>query len=82
MTYELLQRVFYIDFGGSQPSGSQAQVTAGSVELNRSDNPDHVGGYAVAMPIFAGIESKFGLVLPKFRTGIVLPGAGKQASSS
>ncbi len=51
-------------------------MTAGSVELGKSDNPDHVGGYAVAMPIFAGIESKFGLVLPRFQTGVVRAGAG------
>jgi len=41
------------------------------VEVQKSSNPDHVGGYQVAMPIFAGIESKFGLVLPKFETGVV-----------
>ncbi len=46
-------------------------MTAGSVELNKSDNPDHVGGFAVAAPIFSGIESKFGLVLPKFQTGYI-----------
>jgi len=26
VTYELLQRVLYVDFGGSHPSGSEAQV--------------------------------------------------------
>ena len=46
-------------------------VPAGMAEMNKSSNPDHVGGYQVAMPIFTGIESKFGLVLPKFETGIV-----------
>ena len=34
----------------------------------KSGNPDHIGGYALALPILAGIESKFGLVFPKFRT--------------
>jgi solute carrier family 25 aspartate/glutamate transporter 12/13 len=33
----------------------------------KSTNPDHIGGYQVALPIFAGIESKFGLYLPKFQ---------------
>lgn len=36
------------------------------LEQIKSDNPDHIGGYAVALPILSGIESKFGLVLPKF----------------
>ena len=45
-----------------------AEAPAGAAELARSTNPDHVGGYQVAGPIFAGIESKFGLVFPKFHT--------------
>merc|ERR1719369_185055 len=64
VTYELLQRFFYIDFGGSRPSGQMSEATAGAV--TKSDNPDHVGGYQVAGPIFTGVESKFGLLLPKF----------------
>jgi solute carrier family 25 (mitochondrial aspartate/glutamate transporter), member 12/13 len=35
--------------------------------MERPTNPDHIGGYQVALPIFAGMESKFGLFLPKFR---------------
>lgn len=42
-------------------------MPAGAAEMNKSDNPDHVGGYQVALPIFSGIETKFGLVLPKFQ---------------
>merc|ERR1712025_1426236 len=68
VTYELLQRVFFVDFGGSRPSGSLAEAPA---ELGKSSNPDHIGGFQVAMPIFTGIETKFGLVLPKFSTGVV-----------
>merc|ERR1712241_794609 len=71
VSYELLQRIFYVDFGGSRPSGSEAEVPAGPAELSKSSNPDHVGGFQVAMPIFRGIETKFGLVLPKFSTGVV-----------
>ena len=79
VTYELLQRVFYVDFGGSHPTGSLSQVPAGAAEMNRSSNPDHIGGYAVATPIFTGIESKFGLVLPKFGTGVMqIPPAGNR----
>jgi len=68
VTYELLQRMFYIDFGGSRPSGSMAEAV-GTAEMSK--NPDHVGGFQVATPIFDGIETKFGLVLPKFSTGVV-----------
>jgi len=66
VTYELLQRTFYIDFGGSRPTGQMAESVAGAAEL--SSNPDHLGGYQIARPIFAGVESKFGLLLPKFST--------------
>lgn len=66
VTYEVLQRMFYIDFGGSRPSGSESEAVAGPADMARSANPDHVGGYQVARPIFAGIESKFGLLLPRF----------------
>ena len=53
----------------SRPTGSTAEATGS--EIIRSSNPDHVGGFQVAMPIFDGIESKFGLMLPKFSHGIV-----------
>ncbi|CAG5126261.1 unnamed protein product [Candidula unifasciata] len=65
LTYELLQRMLYVDFGGSRPEGSEAK----SVKLGEilSRNPDHIGGYRMALATFDGIESKFGLMLPKFR---------------
>ncbi|XP_005095774.2 calcium-binding mitochondrial carrier protein Aralar2 [Aplysia californica] len=65
LTYELLQRLFYVDFGGSRPEGSEAK----SVHLEDilSRNPDHIGGYRMALATFDGIESKFGLMLPKFK---------------
>lgn len=70
LTYEILQRLFYVDFGGLRPAGSELNVPAvGIADEVKSTNPDHVGGYQVALPIFQGIESKFGLCLPKFRTG-------------
>lgn len=64
--YELFQRLFYVDFGGSRPSGSDYVVPEQGVpdELY-STHPAHVGGYQVAVPILTGIEAKFGLVLPK-----------------
>ena len=53
----------------SHPTGSEAEVPMGSAEMYKTSNPDHIGGFQVAMPIFSGIESKFGLVFPKFQTG-------------
>lgn len=66
LTYEFLQRIFYVDFGGIRPSGSELKVPVGGITEEKSKNPDHVGGYQVAGPIFTGIETKFGLCLPKF----------------
>lgn len=60
-----------IKFFFSRPTGSEAEVPAGPAELAKSSNPDHIGGFQVAMPIFNGIETKFGLVLPKFSTGVM-----------
>lgn len=52
----------------SRPSGSEQKVpTVGVANEIRSTNPDHIGGYQVALPIFTGIESKFGLCLPRFQ---------------
>ncbi|XP_022237343.1 calcium-binding mitochondrial carrier protein Aralar1-like isoform X1 [Limulus polyphemus] len=71
LTYEILQRLFYVDFGGRPPQGSQVTVPIHPTE-QRSDNPDHIGGYKLATAMFAGIESKFGLFLPKFRSNETL----------
>ncbi|PVD37264.1 hypothetical protein C0Q70_04261 [Pomacea canaliculata] len=65
LTYELLQRLFYVDFGGSRPEGSQAKNVHMEEILSR--NPDHIGGYRLALATFDGIETKFGLMLPKFK---------------
>lgn len=49
----------------SRPSGSELKVaTIG--DGKRPQNPDHIGGYSVSIPIFSGIETKFGLSLPKY----------------
>ncbi|XP_043276553.1 calcium-binding mitochondrial carrier protein Aralar1 isoform X2 [Venturia canescens] len=67
-TYELLQRLFVVDFGGSRPTGSELKVpSTGVADEIKSTNPDHIGGYEVALPIFTGIETKFGLCLPRFQ---------------
>uniref|UniRef100_A0A8C2ZPD9 Solute carrier family 25 member 13 n=1 Tax=Cyclopterus lumpus TaxID=8103 RepID=A0A8C2ZPD9_CYCLU len=33
-------------------------------------NPDHIGGFRLAVATFAGIESKFGLHLPRYNGGV------------
>ena len=67
LTYEILQRLFYIDFGGRRPTGSEIKVPLQTSEI-KSMNPDHIGGYRLALATFTGMESKFGLFLPKFKT--------------
>uniref|UniRef100_A0A3Q3BAQ7 Solute carrier family 25 member 12 n=1 Tax=Kryptolebias marmoratus TaxID=37003 RepID=A0A3Q3BAQ7_KRYMA len=67
VTYELLQRFFYVDFGGHRPTGSEP-VPKPTVKDYPSVTADHVGGYRLAAATFAGVERKFGLHLPKFRT--------------
>lgn len=69
VTYELLQRWFYVDFGGLKPSGSEPTPKTRISDLPPV-NPEHIGGYRLATATFAGIESKFGLYLPKFRSAI------------
>lgn len=68
LTYELLQRIFYVDFGGRRPTGSTEPVKKSLLET--SHNPSHVGGYQLALSTFTGMESKFGLYFPKFKSNI------------
>lgn len=63
LTYEVLQRMFYIDFGGRRPTGSEVKVPVPSEQ-----HPDHVGGYSLPLSTFTGMEIKFGLILPKFQS--------------
>lgn len=71
VTYELLQRMFYVDFGGTRPSGSeQYNSTLLQPTSIRNENPDLIGGYRAALPILNGIETKFGLSLPRFRPSV------------
>lgn len=67
VTYELLQRFFYIDFGGHRPAGSEPTPKP-AVKDFPSVTADHVGGYRLAAATFAGVERKFGLHLPKFKS--------------
>ncbi|XP_031441564.1 calcium-binding mitochondrial carrier protein Aralar2 [Clupea harengus] len=64
VTYEILQKWFYVDFGGQKPPGLEPPPKS-RISLP-APNPDHIGGFRLAVATFAGIESKFGLHLPRF----------------
>ncbi|XP_061711464.1 calcium-binding mitochondrial carrier protein Aralar1 isoform X3 [Cydia pomonella] len=64
VTYEILQRLFYVDFGGSRPTGSELTVATPIEETMKK--PHHIGGYQVAIPVLTGLETKFGISLPRF----------------
>ncbi|KAM9305178.1 electrogenic aspartate/glutamate antiporter SLC25A12, mitochondrial [Gastrophryne carolinensis] len=66
VTYELLQRWLYVDFGGVKPAGTEPSPKTRISNLPPAQ-PDHIGGYRLATATFAGIENKFGLYLPKFK---------------
>lgn len=55
----------------SKPSGSEPTPKSRIADLPPA-NPDHIGGYRLATATFAGIENKFGLYLPKFKTPSVV----------
>lgn len=73
VTYELLQRLFYVDFGGSRPSGSDVKKASSTLDAAKVQiNADHIGGYRAAVPLITGIETKFGLSFPRFASTIQL----------
>ncbi|XP_073817169.1 calcium-binding mitochondrial carrier protein aralar1 isoform X8 [Musca autumnalis] len=83
VTYELLQRLFYVDFGGSHPTGSEVHKAKPiDSPSNVRINADHIGGYRAAVPLLNGIESKFGLFLPRFGYSQQTPASGANKSSS
>uniref|UniRef100_A0A6B2EDA3 Putative mitochondrial solute carrier n=1 Tax=Phlebotomus kandelakii TaxID=1109342 RepID=A0A6B2EDA3_9DIPT len=73
VTYELLQRLFVVDFGGNRPTGSDVKKVQTMEPTVFKQNPDHIGGYQAAVPIVNGIETKFGLSLPRFSSTIKAP---------
>ncbi|XP_010070889.1 PREDICTED: calcium-binding mitochondrial carrier protein Aralar1 [Pterocles gutturalis] len=79
VTYELLQRWLYVDFGGLKPSGSEPTPKTRISDLPPA-NPEHIGGYRLATATFAGIENKFGLYLPKFRSPGITSAQAKSSS--
>lgn len=73
VTYELLQRMFYVDFGGSRPTGSDIKKASSTLDTEKVKfNADHIGGYRAAVPLISGIETKFGLSFPRFSSSIQL----------
>lgn len=45
-------------------------------------NPDHIGGFRLAMATFAGIESKFGLHLPSYIVATAAEAGGPPSTVS
>ncbi|XP_077290947.1 calcium-binding mitochondrial carrier protein aralar1 isoform X2 [Arctopsyche grandis] len=68
LTYEVLQRLVFVDFGGSRPAGSELHVSSAMEAV--PTKPHHIGGYQVAIPIITGMETKFGIALPRFHTSV------------
>ncbi|CAF0727392.1 unnamed protein product [Rotaria sp. Silwood1] len=73
LTYELLQRALNFDFQGRKLEGSkhvdQEQYSPKSrASIIFSSNPDHIGGFHLAQATFEGIETRFGLTFPKYKT--------------
>lgn len=55
----------------SRPTGSEPTPKSRISELPPI-NSDHLGGYRLAAATFAGVENKFGLHLPKFKSSGVV----------
>ena len=60
--------IYVVPFSYRRPEGSAAKPTHLMEGLSR--NPDHIGGYRLALATFDGMESRLGLCLPKFRNPI------------
>ncbi|XP_064397887.1 electrogenic aspartate/glutamate antiporter SLC25A13, mitochondrial-like [Halichondria panicea] len=68
VTYELIQRLFYVDFGHRSKQFKSSVPSAKPTKPLDSaffHLPDHVGGYRVAHSAFSGVESRFGIIFPK-----------------
>lgn len=78
LTYELLQRVFKLDFSGKGLVVHEAWSEKRSSNPDISMHPDHIGGMRLAVASFAGIETRFGLCLPKFAHGSAFHTSGQK----
>ena len=45
------------------------------IEQQLPKNPDHIGGYKLALATFEGIETKFGICLPKYKNPVPVESA-------
>uniref|UniRef100_A0A4W5LI80 Solute carrier family 25 member 13 n=1 Tax=Hucho hucho TaxID=62062 RepID=A0A4W5LI80_9TELE len=61
----------FIYFWFQKPSGSEP--TPKSRISMPAPSPDHIGGFRLAVATFAGIESKFGLHLPRYNVHVIPP---------
>ncbi|KAI8423984.1 hypothetical protein MSG28_002643 [Choristoneura fumiferana] len=48
----------------ARPTGSELNVSTPIEEIMKK--PHHIGGYQVALPVLTGLETKFGISLPRF----------------
>ena len=63
--------IYLFIYFSRRPEGSQTQEKHHfNVDLPPI-NPDHIGGLRLAVATFAGVETKFGLFLPKFRNPVM-----------
>jgi len=59
-----------LDMFCRRPEGSVSRLATADLQ---PVNPDHVGGYRLALATFQGIESQFGISLPKFNRSLISP---------
>lgn len=78
LTYELLQRLFKVDFSGKGAYVHEAWSERTSINPEISLHPDHIGGMRLAVASFAGIETRFGLCLPKFSHNAASSSSGEK----
>ena len=65
LTYEFLKKA--LPWGTKDAQPHRIADAKSSKHIMQPVNPDHIGGLRTASLAFAGIESKFGLFLPKFK---------------
>ena len=64
------KKVWFLDerFFFRQLAGSVKSKKHIDGPIKTPKNPDHIGGYRLALAAFDGIETKFGICLPKFKS--------------
>ena len=64
----LYTALYCVDVFSRRPEGSVSRVSTPDLQ---PVNPDHIGGYRLALATFQGIESQFGISLPKFNRAVI-----------